>query len=107
VARVDLSLCGAAMLAVIVDRAMKEGATSMHLYKEVPFSPRRDCMPGQLDSWPHDIVEWIDELQRLQDIGFVERAAGDGQFVYLPTGAGLTFLRGVLHPIGGTLRSVA
>jgi hypothetical protein len=104
---VAISLCGLAMLGVIVDRAPKRNLTQDDLYQAVPPHARRDELPGQLEAWPHDALEWLGELQALLDRQLVARVAGENAFVYLPTSKGDLMLRGALHPAGADLERCA
>lgn len=104
---VELSLCGLALLGVIVDRAPGKGATQEDLYASVPAHAVRDEVPGSIEAWPHDISEWIDELQQLLDRQLVVREAGDETFIYRPTSNGIVYLRAALHPRGDSMRSTA
>jgi hypothetical protein len=107
VADVRISLCGLALLGIIVDLAPGKGASQEALYAEVRPHTRRDEFPGQLDAWPHDIGEWVDELQTLLDHGLVVREAGEESFIYRPTRLGDLYLRAAIHPRGNTWESVA
>lgn len=101
-----ISLCGLAMLGVIVDRH-SDGTSDAELHADIPYSTRIDTLPGQLDEWPHDTCEWYDELQALLDRGLVTRYEASDGFRYRVTEAGLDLVRAVLHPRGGSMESVA
>ena len=105
---VQLSLCGLAMLAFAADRA---GEATHNLYEAIPPHAHVDSWPGEIPEWPqwpHNISEWVDELQSVIDHGLIRRQLLSGcGYQYTPTAEGLVYLRAALHPRAYSQESVA
>jgi len=96
---VEISLCGLAILGVVVDAATSHDVSLGELYQSIRPHPRVDELPGRIETWPHDVSEWTDELQLLIDRGFVIRVPRDTEYRFRPTTEGIKLVHGNVHPI--------